>query len=40
MSTEITQIWEQIAGCISNSIDRATFMKIYQTVCASQYRLH
>lgn len=33
----VAEIWETIAGCVSSSVDKATFMRIYNVVCRSSY---
>ena len=33
----VADIWEKIAGCVSRSVDKSTFLKIYAMVCGSTY---
>ena len=35
----VAEIWENIAGCVSREVDKATFVQIYQSVCSITYEL-
>ena len=34
----VADIWETIAGCVSCSVDKATFLRIYSVVCGASYK--
>ena len=34
----VAQIWETMAGCVSRSVDKATFLSIYNKVCSNDYK--